>query len=275
MKASVARRSPDFEYRLESPRLAPGRHGHQQQRPESPRLAPTQQKHQQQRLESPRLAPTQQKHQQQRLESPRLAPVPRDTLRSSSLRSCGACGPGVPGATRPLSFPPCRLGRSAHPCRLVGWAHPCRLLGSALLSAGRVGASLSAGRVGASLSAGRVAHPCRLVGWAHPCRLVGPASCYIGQPPPPQPIALLVARTSLLWCSSLARVSRARHRYRKSKIGRSAPESKNQPSSCRTVSTGRGQVRTTRSATEPIRNRFSPWRPRVPVATMSASTSRA
>ena len=249
MKASVARRSPDFEYRLESPRLAPGRHGHQQQRPESPRLAPGRHS-----------------HRQQRLESPRLAPVPRDTLRSSSLRSCGACGPGVPGASRPLSFPPCRLGRSAHPCRLVGWRIPVGWSG---------GASLPAGRVGASLSAGRVAHPCRLVGWAHPCRLVGPASCYIGQPPPPQPIALLVARTSLLWCSARARVARARHRYRKSKIGRSAPESKNQPSSCRTVRTGRGQVRTTRSATEPIRNRFSPWRPRVPVATMSASTSRA
>ncbi len=33
----------------------------------------------------------------------------------------------------------------------------------------------------------------------------------------------------------------------------------------RTVSTGTGQVRTTCSATDPTRNRFSPWRPRVPI----------
>ena len=55
---------------------------------------------------------------------------------------CGACGPGVRRATRPLSFPPWRLFGPAHPCRLDRSAHPCRL--------------------------DRSAHPCRLDRPAHP-----------------------------------------------------------------------------------------------------------
>ena len=55
----------------------------------------------------------------------------RASLRSSSLRSCGAYFVGAGSSGRPLSFPPCRLAGSAHPWRLAGSAHPCRLAGSA------------------------------------------------------------------------------------------------------------------------------------------------
>ena len=117
---------------------------------ESPRLAPTQHRHQQYRLESPRLAPTQHRHQQYRLESPRLARLPRDTLRSSSLRSCGACGPGVPRASRPLSFPPCRLDG---PSILAGWTDQ-------RTPAGWTSRAISCGWTGCrSLLAGRAAGP--------------------------------------------------------------------------------------------------------------------
>ena len=59
---------------------------------------------------------------------------------------------------------------------------------------GRISAPRPAEQIGAPLPAGRINAP------QH-----GPR-----QPPPPQPIALLVARSSLLWCSSLARAFLAR-----------------------------------------------------------------
>ena len=168
----VATRLTSRQHRLESSRPL-DQHCHREYRLESPQPL-DQHCHREYRLESPRP-----------LDRPRLAAVLVATLLRSLLRRGRI--------ERPAPFIPTRrLDEGAPPCRLFGSAPPCRLFGPAVPRGWTVFHVENGGLPGDS------------------CRPDGPGSCCESQPPPPQPIALLVARPSLLRCSSLARAFLAR-----------------------------------------------------------------
>ena len=107
-------------------------------------------------------------------------------------RSCGACFAGAGSSGRPLSFPPCRLiGRAIS----GGWP-------GQRIPGGWPGQRIPGGWPGQRIPGGwtvcYVANG-RFVTWqtvgcaGDSWQLDGPTSCCESQPPPPQPIALLVA----------------------------------------------------------------------------------